>query len=289
MKKRYSFLFLIAIALQCAKTESESGKLLVAASIAPLADFVHQVGGDKVEVFTIIPPGANPHTFELTPGLMKKMTKTDLLVYNGAGLEFWLDKVIDNVPGHKAVFAAKGLDIHDAVHASHAEGNPHVWLNPQHAIHQVKRISLALADVDPVNKEYYENNAVLYVKLLEVLDQDIQKMVDSWAQKRFVCFHPAWNYFAERYGLVQAGVIEKRAGMEQSPNDIAEIIQVIKSIGAKAVFVEAQFPSRVAEMIAAESGIGVVPLDPLGGSQEITNYVELMRYNVAQMAQVLKD
>ena len=291
MKRTFSIilsLFLL-FALYCSKPEAESGKLQVAASIVPLADFVHQIGGDRVEVLTIIPPGANPHSFEFTPGLMKKLARADLLLFNGVGLEFWLDNVIDNLQGKKAVFTAKDLDILADDEHHHAEGNPHVWLNPRNAIHQVERIALALADVDSANSEYYSGNAALYIKHLEMLDQDIEQRVSTWQQKSFVCFHPAWEYFAERYGLNQAAVIEKRPGMEASPADIADIIETVKNIGAKAIFVEAQFPSRVAEMIADETDIGVVALDPLGGSQDITNYVDLMRYNVSQMATVMKE
>ncbi|MBN1482098.1 zinc ABC transporter substrate-binding protein [candidate division KSB1 bacterium] len=289
MKKIPVFLLLIGLFIQCSKPDQQKETLFVAASIPPLADFVKQVGGDKVEVFTIVPPGANPHSFELTPGLMRKLAKADVLVFNGAGLEFWLDKVMDNLAGIKTTVTSKGLTILEDDHQHHAHGNPHVWLNPLNAIFQVKKISLALTDIDPHNKSYYESNAALYIEHLKIVDQDIQDRVNSWEQKRFVCFHPAWAYFAERYGLELAGVIEKRPGMEPSPKDVADIIATVEEIGARAIFVEAQFPSRVAEMIADESDIGLVALDPLGGSQQLFNYVDLLRYNVAQMENVLKE
>lgn len=289
MKKMILASAFLMLVLQCSKPEVTSDKLVVGASIAPLADFVKQVGGDYVDVFTIVPPGVNPHSFELTPGLMTKLSKTDVLVFNGAGLEFWLDNVIDNLKGKKATFTSDGLHIHEDEHHDHAHGNPHVWLNPQNAVHQVTKIYSALADADPQHKAVYESNAALYIKHLTIVDQDIAQEVESWAQKKFVCFHPAWEYFAERYGLDMAGVIEKRPGQEPSPRDIVEIIKTVEDIGATAIFVEAQFPSRVAEMIAEESDISVVPLDPLGGSQNLTGYVELLRYNVAQMAKVMKE
>ncbi len=289
MKKIFYLVGLLTLFLNCSQSEQQSDKLLVGASIAPLADFVHQVGGDYVEVFTIVPPGVNPHAFELTPGLMKKLNNVDLFVFNGAGLEFWLDNVLDNLKGKKATFTSDGLEIHEDIHHDHDSGNPHVWLNPQNAIHQVKKVYYALADVDPAHKSNYESNAALYIRHLEIVDQDIQQTVDTWEQKKFVCFHPAWDYFAERYGLEMAGVIEKRPGMEPSPRDIADIINTVHNIGAKAIFVEAQFPSRVADMIADESDIRVVALDPIGGSNGLKTYVELMRYNVVQMTEVMKD
>lgn len=281
-------LFSVTLLLRCgAPAPEKSQKLLVAAGIAPLADFVKKIGGSKVDVFTIVPPGSNPHTFELTPGMMKKLSRADVLVFNGIGLEFWIKNVKDNLSGSRIVYAAKGLPILSEDEDHHAAGNPHVWLNVQNAVYMVKRIAAAMAQVDVSNRRYYENNAAIYIKELNILDSDIQANVALWTQKKFVCFHPAWAYFAARYGLEQAGVIEERHGMQASPSDIADIIKTVNQIGARVIFAEAQFPSQMARVIAAESGIAVVPLDPLG-SQGKKSYVDLMRYNVAQMSKGMK-
>jgi len=293
MKNRFASFAIIFFApalimLHCgAPAPEKSQKLLVAASIAPLADFAKKIGGSKVDVLTIVPPASNPHTFELTPGLMKKIGRADLLVFNGVGLEAWLDNVKDNLSGGKIVYAAKGLAILAEDKEHHSQGNPHVWLNPQNAVYMVKRIYAALADVDPANKRYYENNAAIFIKELQVLDQDIQSTVDSWSQKKFICFHPAWAYFAERYGLQQVGVIEKRPGVQAGPGDIADIIKTSKRIGARVIFAEVQFPSRMATVIARESNIAVIPLDPLGSLGQ-KSYVDLLRYNVAQMSKGMR-
>jgi zinc transport system substrate-binding protein len=290
MKKWLYWILLFAlITAHCAKEEPKSDKLLVGVSIQPLADLTKKIGGSKVEVFTIVPPGANPHTFELTPGIMKKMARTDLLVFNGIGLEFWLANVMDALKGKKAVFTAQGLDILQGDEEHYAHGNPHVWLDPQNAEYQAKRIFAALADVDPANRAYYETQTAILLKELEVLDSDIQQEVSTWKQKRFVCFHPSWEYFARRYGLVQAAVIEKHPGQEQSPKDIADLIATVKEIGTRAIFAEAQFPTHTAEVIANESGIRVIMLDPLGALPQTGSYVDLMRYNVAQMAKAMRE
>jgi len=274
--------------LRCSTpTPQKSQKLHVAASIAPLADFVQKIGGSRVDVLTIVPPASNPHTFELTPGLMKKISRADLLVFNGVGLEGWLDNVKDNLTDAKIVYAATGLHILAGDEEHYAQGNPHVWLNPQNAVAMVKRIFAALTEVDPTNKRYYENNAAIFIKELQLLDQDIQATVDAWSQKKFVCFHPAWAYFAERYGLQQAGVIEKRPGVQAGPGDIADIIKTTNRIGAKVIFAEVQFPNRMATVIAQESKITVIPLDPLGSLGQ-KSYVDLLRYNVAQMSKGMK-
>lgn len=290
MKKMIAYLLLSSLSLfwRCAQEEADD-KITVGVSIQPLADLTQKIGGSKVNVFTIIPSGANPHTFELTPGMMKKMNSADLLVFNGIGLEFWLNNVLEALSNKKAVFSGDGLPILQEHHDHHAEGNPHVWLNPQNAIYQVKRIYAALADIDQPNRAYYESQTAILIKELTILDGDIETQVNSWNQKRFVCFHPSWIYFAQRYGLEQAGVIEKTPGQEAGPKDIAELVETIEKIGARAVFAELQFPARSAEIIAQESHIQVITLDPLGALPQTKNYVDLMRYNVALMSRVMRE
>lgn len=290
MRKWFYWILLYALlTAQCAKEAPKSGKLLVGVSIQPLADLTKKIGGSKIDVFTIVPPGANPHTFELTPGIMKKMARADLLVFNGVGLEFWLDNVMSALRGKKATFTAEGLEILQGDDEHYAHGNPHVWLDPRNAQYQCRKIFAALADVDPANRSYYETQTAILLKELEILDSDIRQQVAAWKQKRFVCFHPSWEYFARRYGLEQAAVIEKRPGQEQSPQEVVDLIAKVKEIGARAVFAETGFPTRTADVIARESGIRVILLDPLGVSPQTCVYVDLMRYNVAQMAKAMRE
>ena len=107
--------------------------------------------------------------------------------------------------------------------------------------------------------------------------------------KKFVCFHPAWEYFALRYGLEQAAVVEKSPGSQPGPIVIAEIIKTVKLLKVKAIFAEAQFPNNLNKSIAQESGIQVVPLDPIGNTNNMFHYIDMMYYNVEQMARVLKE
>jgi len=307
MKNKWLWLLLVPLLISCTPTQ-KNDKLQVAVSIAPLADLTQRIGGEHIDVFTIIPTGANAHTFELTAMLMAKIAQSDLLVLNGKGLEFWQDKVAANAAQVPVCIASTGImDLsesdddhahHDhAEHAHHnhddhghvhAEGNPHVWLDPLWAAEMAQEITEALIAVDPEHSEAYRHNFSELYQSLHNLHAEIENEIESWQQKRFVCFHPAWAYFADRYGLVQAGVIEKRPGNEPTPQDIVEIIKIIQEIQAKAIFAEAQFPSKTSDMIAKESDIVVIPLDPLGGSGNISDYFELLRYNVSQMAKGLK-
>jgi len=262
-------------------------RVLVAASIAPLADFVRQIGGDRVEVFTLVPPGASPHTYEIAPRQVVRVAKARVLVLNGVGLEYWANKLVAAAgnPALQVIDTSQGISLLDA--GSHG-ANPHIWLDVRQAMLQVRRVSDALIKVDPAYAAAYEANTAAYLKQLERLDAEIAAEVARWQHHEFIAFHPAWVYFARRYGLEQAAVIEKSPGREPSPAEIAGIVQTARRIGARAIFAEPQFSSKAAATIAEESGARVLLLDPLGGSSHSQTYVDLVRYNVAQMASALR-
>jgi zinc transport system substrate-binding protein len=266
-----------------------SHRLPVAASIAPLADFTHQVGGDHVQVITLVPPGASPHTFELSPSQVKQVAGARLLVLNGVGLEYWADKLIHSAsnPELMVVDTSQGIEILGG-DAGEPGGNPHIWLDPQNAIMQVRHIQDALIQADLAHAEEYRVNAERYIHELQTLDQEITDEVATWSKRQFIAFHPAWVYFARRYGLEQAAVIQRSPGREPSPAEVAHIIEMARRIGAKAIFTEAQFSPEAAQTIAEESGAYVLFLDPLGSSLCDPCYPNLMRYNVTRMAQALR-
>jgi zinc transport system substrate-binding protein len=266
-----------------------SDRLLVAASIAPLADFTRQVGGDHIQVITLVPPGASPHTFELSPSQVKQVAGARLLVLNGVGLEYWADRLVAGAGNPKLVVVdtSKGIDILER-DGDEAGGNPHIWLDPQNVIVQVRHVRDALIQADPAHADDYRTNAEQYISQLEQLDQEIADEVATWSKRQFIAFHPAWVYFARRYGLAQAAVIQRSPGREPSPAEVAQIIETAQRIGVQAIFAEPQFSAKAAHTIAEESGAHVLFLDPLGSSLCDPCYPNLMRYNVAQMAKALR-
>jgi zinc transport system substrate-binding protein len=264
-------------------------EIVVVASIAPLADFARQVGGDHVQVITLVPPGASPHTFELSPAQVEQVARARLLVLNGVGLEYWADRLVAGAgnPGLIVVDTSQGIDLLE-VDAGGVGGNPHIWLDPQNAIVQVSHIRDALVRADPAHTDDYRANAERYMHELRQLDQEIADEVATWSNREFIAFHPAWVYFARRYGLEQAAVIQRSPGREPSPAEVAHIVETAQRIGARAIFAEPQFSAKAAQTIAAESGARVLLLDPLGSSLCDACYPNLMRYNVAQMADALR-
>jgi zinc transport system substrate-binding protein len=291
------------------------GKLLVAATIAPLGDFCRKIGGDLVQVQVLIPPGASPHVFEPAPSVMARASQARVFVYIGAGLEPWADKLLRaRGPGNITVVeAVRGIPLlgmaahhhepgeaeerdHDdhhpgteAAHNRHPAGNPHIWLDPVLAQEICRKIAGAFIQADPHHRAQYEANLKGYLAALEELNREIERQAQSWRLRDFVSFHPAFSYFARRYGLHEVGTIEAAPGREPTPRHLQELLAGIRRAGIKVVFAEPQLNPRVAEVIAQEAGVKVLMLDPVGGRAPYgSDYLKLMRYNLAALDQALK-
>lgn len=291
-------------------------KLQVVASIFPIADMARQIGGNDVEVTTIIPPGASPHTFEMKPSLVKAFGEARVFFMVGAGLEFWADQLIRSSGRKiKPVVLSDGMtliqaaDLHhgesekkasrdskQSGHAGHVQahhfhtGNPHVWLDPHLAKTMATRIQKALAIADPARAPAYETRYKAYLDQLDALDSAISDAVKQFKIREVVSFHSSWDYFIARYGLSLAGVIEKTPGRNPTPREIAGIVSRIKSFGIRAVFAEPQFSPKVADVIAGEAGVKVLILDPLGGETLAgrNTYIDLMSYNLQIMKEAMQ-
>ncbi|MFO7666520.1 MAG: metal ABC transporter substrate-binding protein [Desulfobacterales bacterium] len=269
-------------------------RIPVAASIFPVADMVKQVGGDYVEVISVIPPGASPHTYEPKPSVLKKLSSAKIFFMIGAGLEYWNEKFVKSAgSGVMKVVLSDGVDLIREKEHHHQKkagkpysgdtfANPHIWLDVEIAKSMVKRIVTALASLDNGHAQYYEERGSKYMAELDSLDRNIYEETGRFKIKKYVTFHPAWEYFARRYGLESAGFIEAVPGKNPTPLEIKRIVENIKNHGVKAVFAEPQFNPKTAEVIAAEAGIKVLMLDPMGGIgiKERESYIDIMKYNL---------
>jgi zinc transport system substrate-binding protein len=299
-----------------AQSPPPAEKIPVAASIGPLGDFCRKIGGERVEVTVLIPPGASPHVFEPTPQAVAQAMGARVFVYVGAGLDPWAERLVKTREGKGlvAVEATAGLpllsgvDSHGAREGAvptsaggshkhddqskghrHARGNPHVWLDPVLAQDICRRLATALIQADPPHREAYDKNLGAYLNELKELDQEIARRVATLKIKEFVAFHPSFTYFARRYGLTEAGVIERAPGREPTPGHIRRIVDAIKKFQVRVVFAEPQLSSRVAEVIAREAGVKVLMLDPLGGRPPYGNdYLLMMRHNLAVLAKAMQ-
>jgi zinc transport system substrate-binding protein len=273
-------------------------KLPVVCSIFPIADMVRQVGGEHVDVTTVLPAGASPHTFEPRPSMLIKFSSAKIFYMIGAGLEFWAEKFIRlSGPTLTTVVLSEGIPLirevahHDDKHRRRVArfsadedyaANPHIWLDPANARSMVHTIAAALADVDSEHIAYYQRRSKIYVDELNRLDYRISKTVATFTNKKYVSFHDSWVYFARRYGLEGVGIIEASPGRNPSPLQIKHIVDRIKEYHIKSVFAEPQLNQRAADVIAKEAGAALLLLDPIGGPnlQGRGSYIDLMNYNL---------
>jgi len=258
---------------------SASGKIKVAATIAPLGEFVKAVGGERVTVTVIVPPAAEPHTFEPTPSQMVELAEADLFVKNGAGLEFWLDRILQANAGAAVVDTSQGIAL---LNESEGEIDPHIWLSLRNAAVQVKDICSGLSRIDPQNKEFYIKNRDDYLQRLADLDSQLNSTFAGKKSRIFIVHHPAWTYFASDYNLTQVALMQEEK--EPGPRYLAEVISLARQNNITTIFVEPQFNPKSAEVIAREMNASVVTLDPLAA-----NYLESMERAGQQIAMSMAE
>jgi manganese/iron transport system substrate-binding protein len=288
------------------ETDQEHSSLKVVATTNILADVVRQVAGDGVEVQSLIPPGNDPHSYQLTPRDMAAIAQADLVFMVGAGLEEFLNGVIERTGGNaRLVAVSDGIELlafehneEDEEHADedeHEEGDPHVWYDPNHVIFWVQGIELVLSQMDPMNSAVYTANAQAYITHLQELDEWIREQVATVPvdNRMIVTDHLLLGYFAERYGFEQVGaVIPGYSTMaEPSAQEMAALEDAIRELDVKAVFVGNTVNSQVSQRVAEDSGVELVFFYTDSLSDEdgpASNYLDYIRYNVTVITQALK-
>ena len=265
-----------------------SGPVRITASFYPMyiatLNIVKGVPGVEVRDLTKPMTGCL-HDYSITTDDMKQLSKTDIFVVNGAGMESFLDKVIKQQPGIKIVSASDGIPL-----LKGAEGdNPHVWISISLHIKQVRNIASKLALADPQHAKQYARNADLYAAKLERLRSDMHAGLKGVKTRDIITFHEAFPYFAKEFGLHIVAVIEREPGSEPSAKELAETITLVKKSGVRALFAEPQYPAKAAQTIARETGAKLYTLDPaVTGPMRDDAYLSIMTKNLAELRRALK-
>lgn len=268
--------------------------ITVAVSILPMVEFVEQIGDRYVETMVMIPPGASPATYELTPGQMKKLSKANLYIKVGTYLPFehvWLERISNLNPDMFIVDCSEGidiligaenenLDVNLGKHHPHGQ-DPHIWNSPKNATLMVDNITQGLVAIDPGHKEYYEQNSAAYKQKLDDLDKEIKQLFSNVTKRKFMILHPAWGYFTKRYGLTQLPI--EVEGKEPGMADLKRLVNTAKAEGLNVVFASPQFNPESAEIIASEIGGEVIFIDPLA-----EEYITNMRATAQKLAETMK-
>ena len=271
-----------------------AGKIKVVASIFPLADLVRQIGGKWVDVETLLPSGASPHTFEPTPRQFREFSRAGIFVRVGAGLEMWAEKMLlaRRTPPILVTATEEVTLLRETTGVGgEKHGDPHVWLDPVLVREQIiPQIADRLIQLAPQHKSYFQERTKHYLSKLEELDRDFKQRTTRWSHRKFIVFHSSWRYFAQRYGLEEMVAILESPGKEPSARWIARMVDLARKYQITIVFTEPQFNPRPAQVVAQELGGRVLVLDPLGGEglPGRNNYLGLMRYNVETLEEALR-
>jgi zinc transport system substrate-binding protein len=263
-----AMILLVSISLvniACYKDESQNdNRVEVVVTIPPLAEFVEQVGGARVSVTSMVPPGASPHTYEPTPGQMKILSRADLYVKVGTKIEFelvWLDKLITMNETMQVCSASDNIATLRGQEDESMDADPHTWLSVRNASLMAENIYQALSFVDPAHKNEYRTNLNDYHARLDSLDHSIVNMLSNKRERLFIVYHSAWNYFAHDYDLEQ--VVIEVGSKEPSAKTIQRTIDIARRHNIRIVFASPQFDRKYAEAIAHEINGKVILIDPL--------------------------
>lgn len=265
-----------------------------------LADIAQNVAGDRTKVDALLPLGVDPHSFEPAPGDIQKVADCNVLIINGAGLEEFLERMLQSAGGKPQVIeAAAGLTsrtLREGVAAAMHEGDPHFWLDPNYVVKYVENIRDGLSKADPEGAAFYATRASAYIAELRELDQWIQEQVKQVPEDRrqLVTNHESLGYFADRYGFRIVGTIlpSVSTGASPSAQQVARLVTRIQETGVRAIFLETGTNPQLAEQIAQETGIKVVTelythsITEANGPA--STYIDMIKYDTQAIVRALR-
>jgi len=269
--------------------------LTVVTTTTVFADMVKQVGGPFVDVTSLVPKSGDVHTFEPKPADVTKVATAKLLFMNGLGLDDWLQKTITNASATGTPLVKLGVDLPGvALLPGEAPGtqNPHLWMDVKYAELYVDRIAAGLTAADATHAADYGTQATAYKQRLETLDASVRSSIATIpeANRRLVVFHDAFPYYAREYGITIVGVAVEAPGQDPSAGYTAKLIQAIRASGVKAIFSENQFPTKLVDQLASETGTTVVAdlYDDALGDPPVTSYEAVITWDTDQLVKALR-
>lgn len=268
---------------------------IILASTTLLADIAQNVAGDHVKIGSILPTGADPHSYQYTPQDVAKVADIELLIlFDDENYELFLEPLLYSADGNmEFVFASVGVS--KRIDFDMGGFDPHIWLDPNNIIISVENIREGLTHLDPEGAAEFQSNADAYVAELRALDAWILEQVSQIpVEKRLlVTNHEAFGYFAEQYGFTIVGTVIESFSTDASPSaqQMASLIDQIRLSGAPAIFLDAGDNPTLAQQIADETGVTVVTdlhLESLTDGAPGATYIEMMKHNVALIVNALK-
>lgn len=285
------------------KVRSAEQSIIIYTSFYPMYFLASEIAGDKASVISMVPAGAEPHDWEPTPKMAVELNKADMLIYNGAGMEPWIDNILTiiNKDRTKVVDASEGIELlkseeHSEEEESHEHGiyDPHIWVSPIRAMQQAQTIYEALIGIDPANSDYYGKNKNELDSKLTKLGKDIWDASKSFKSNVIVVSHEAFGYFANDYGLKQVAIRGINPQEEPSPSKMAELARECRDKKVKYIFFERLTSPKLSETLAREVGAETLVLNDAAGLSEEDiksgkDYITVMYENLENLKKALGD
>lgn len=284
---------LILVGCSPAQDTADEGKINIVASFFPVYDLVAGVGGDKVNVVNLTQSG-DAHSFEPSIQDMERISKSDLLVINGAGFEGWIDQVKQSQKDLNILDLSEGLDliyVKDLPGGENADPNdvdPHTWLSIENPPHMLEKIYNELSSMDPDNSDYYKANYEAYVKEFEGIKSQYDSTLPQYAGRAFVAPHAAFNYLVNDYNLEQVAIEGMNSVQEPNAGRMREVVDLMREKNIDTVFYEFGQSDKVAKSIANEIGGQVLPISTLEviTQEDVDNgvdYIGLLKMNLENL------
>jgi ABC-type Zn uptake system ZnuABC Zn-binding protein ZnuA len=265
----------------------------VVTTLPILKEFAEQVGGQYVNVTTLITGFESEHSYSPKPGDLKAISQARLLVEIGLGLEIWVSGLVKNAGNAhlRVVTTSRGIDLIKEPAPEHgSQGNPHIWLDPENAKVMTTHIADGLMDADPSHKRDYQTNLDAYLKRIDDSQKALEQRAGMLKDRRIVTYHPAWPYFARRFGFRIEGTIIRQIGAEPAPAHLARLARQIKTEKIKVIVSEPQLNQKVAQALADETGARLVLLSPLPGAIRGTEtYLAMLSYDIERLIAALQS
>jgi len=293
----------VLFAAPLALAASPNEPLSIVVTIPVLKDLAQQVGGPNVRVISLLNGYENEHTYSPRPSDLVAVRKARLLFEVGIGLEVWVSSLVKNAgsPSLRVVTTSQGIGlIRD--HTGHREGtrqggettgsdgNPHIWLDPENVAIMLRHITEALIAADPAHATDFRNRQAIYLHKLDQLRKELSDRVKSLPDRRFIAHHPAWPYMARRFDFDMAATILMQSGAEPSALQLQSLIGKIKKERIKVIVSEIQLSQKLPALLAKETKTRIVVLTTLpGGLPGTETYIDMLRYNVLQLANALES
>jgi len=281
---------LLCVLLLIASPLHAAERLNVVASFSILGDFVRTIGGDRVDVTTLVGADSDVHVYTPAPSDAKRVADAKLVIVNGLGLEGWLPRLVQSA-GSKATVVTASAGI--APHKLGSAADPHAWQSVPNAKIYVTDIANALAAADPADADFFRSQAKAYLEKLETLDREVREAVAKIPPERrkVISTHDAFGYFAAEYGVQFIAPLGFSTETEPSARDIAGIIGQIRAQKIPAVFLENISDDRLIRRIAAETGAkvgGTLISDGLTGEKGLApTYIDMVRHNIKALTSAL--